>query len=149
MKLSALNYRGALPGHGLQQLHVDWHEAVPADAYKVCNSIWLLDDFSVANGATRLVPCTHKHGALPQDVLQDPFAPHPAEIILEAPAGTVVIFNSHTWHGGTINRTDKPRRAVHSYFCQHDQPQQVDQKRYIRKDTLARISQATRTLLDV
>ena len=65
MKLSALNYRGALPGHGLQQLHVDWHEAVPADAYKVCNSIWLLDDFSVANGATRLVPGTHKHGALP------------------------------------------------------------------------------------
>ncbi|MDA0195046.1 MAG: phytanoyl-CoA dioxygenase family protein, partial [Bacteroidetes bacterium] len=68
---------------------------------------------------------------------------------LEAPAGTVVIFNSHTWHGGTINQTDKPRRAVHSYFCQHAQPQQVDQKRYIRKETLARINKATRALLDV
>jgi len=149
IKLSALNFRAALPGFGLQQLHVDWHETVAVGAYKVCNSIWLLDDFSVANGATRLVPGSHKHGVLPQGVLQDPFAPHPNEIILEARAGTVVIFNSHTWHGGTINKTDKPRRAVHSYFCQHTQPQQVDQKRYLRKDTLARISEAARALLDV
>jgi hypothetical protein len=148
-KLSALNYRAALPGYGLQKLHVDWHQAVPPGQYKVCNSIWLLDDFLEANGATRLVPGTHLAGTLPQDTLKDPYATHPEEILLEAPAGTVVIFNSHTWHGGTINQTDKPRRAIHSYFCQRDQPQQVDQKQYILQETLARISEPVRRLLDV
>jgi ectoine hydroxylase-related dioxygenase (phytanoyl-CoA dioxygenase family) len=149
IKLSSLNYRSALPGYGLQKLHADWHEAVAPSDYKVCNTIWLLDDFMATNGATRLVPGTHKQGLLPQDVLEDPLATHPDEIILEAPAGTVAIFNSHTWHGGTVNRSDKPRRAIHAYFCRRDQPQQVDQKRYIRSETLARISKATRILLDV
>jgi len=149
IKLSSLNYRAALPGYGLQKLHADWHETVAPGDYKVCNSIWLLDDFSAENGATRLVPGTHKNGMLPQDALEDPFASHPDEIILDAPAGTVVIFNSHTWHGGTINRPEKPRRAVHSHFCEHSQPQQIDQKRYIRPETLERISGAARKLLDV
>ena len=46
IKLSSLNYRAAKPGMGLQKLHVDWHEAVTPGQYKVCNSIWLLDNFS-------------------------------------------------------------------------------------------------------
>ena len=148
-KLSALNYRASLKGHGLQKLHVDWHEAVPPGQYKVCNSIWLLDNFKKENGATRLVPGTHKSGIVPQEELEDPYATHPDEVLLEAPAGTVAIFNSHIWHGGTINRTDQPRRAIHSYFCLRDQPQQVDQKRYIRPETLERISPVARALLDV
>ena len=149
LQLSSLNYRAARPGLGLQKLHADWHEAVAPGDYKVCNSIWLLDDFSEENGATRIVPGTHLRGELPQDVLEDPMAPHPDEVILNEPAGTVVIFNSHAWHGGTTNRTDRSRRAIHSYFCRRDQPQQVDQKRYFTSETGARISEAAKTVLGV
>jgi len=149
IKLSSLNYRAAKPGQGIQKLHVDWHESVPPGDYKVCNSIWLLDDFTKENGATRVVPGTHLDSKLPQEVLADPLAPHPNEVLIEAPAGTVVIFNSHTWHGGTNNQTPHHRRAIHSYFCRRDQPQQVDQSRYIRKETLSRISEAARTVLAV
>lgn len=149
IKLSSLNYRAAKPGTGEQKLHVDWHETVDPGDYKVCNSIWLLDDFTAANGATRIVPGTHLEGKLPQDILEDPEAHHPDEVLLEAPAGTVAIFNSHTWHGGTRNLTDRPRRAVHSYFCRRDQPQQVDQKRYMRSATRQRLHPATLRLLDV
>ena len=138
-KLSSLNSRAAKPGAGLQKLHVDWHESVAVQDYKVCNSIWLLDDFSQENGATRVVPGTHLLASLPQEVMEDPMAPHPDQVIIEAPAGSVVIFNSHTWHGGTTNHTLKPRRAIHSYFCRGDQPQQVDQKRYIKQETLNRL----------
>lgn len=148
-KLSSLNYRAAKPGKGLQKLHADWHEPVSAGDYKVCNSIWLLDDFSRANGATRIVPGTQLKGDLPQDVLEDPLDPHPDEVLIEAPAGSVFIFNSHTWHGGTNNTTDRPRRAVHSYFCRADQPQQVDQKRYILNETKGRISYAAQQILGV
>jgi hypothetical protein len=147
IKLSSLNYRAAKPGMGLQKLHVDWHEAVAPGQYKVCNSIWLLDAFTKENGATRVVPGTHLSGALPQEILPDPEAPHPDEVIIDAPAGSVFIFNSHTWHGGTTNHTEKSRRSIHSYFCRSDQPQQVDQSRYIKTETLNRLSPAAVRIL--
>jgi ectoine hydroxylase-related dioxygenase (phytanoyl-CoA dioxygenase family) len=148
-KLSSLNARSALPGQGLQALHADWRGPVQPGDFFVCNSIWLLDDFTETNGATRIVPGTHRSGQSPADVMHDPRATHPEEIKLLAPAGTVVIFNSHTWHGGTLNTTSQPRRALHSYFCRRDQPQQLDQRAYIRPDTWARLSPAARYLLDV
>ncbi len=147
IKLSSLNYRAAKPGMGLQKLHVDWHEAVGPEEYKVCNSIWLLDDFTRENGATRIVPGTHRSGVLPQEVLKDPESSHPDELVIEAPAGSVFIFNSHAWHGGTTNHTQKYRRSIHSYFCRSDQPQQVDQSRYITQQTLDRLPTAAVKIL--
>jgi len=149
IKLSSLNYRASLPGYGMQSLHVDWHESVLADQYKVCNSIWLLDDFNVENGATRLVPGSQLKGKLPQDEMEDPLATHPDEIIIEATAGTVIIFNSHVWHGGTVNYSNKPRRAIHSYFCAHDQPQQLDQSKYIKEESKKWLGKDAVALLDV
>ncbi|HJZ46324.1 MAG TPA: phytanoyl-CoA dioxygenase family protein [Roseiflexaceae bacterium] len=149
LKLSSLNSRAALPGEGLQALHADWGGPVAPGDYYVCNSIWLLDDFTERNGATRVVPGTHRSGKAPRDEMPDPKATHPHEKKLLAPAGTVVIFNSHVWHGGTLNASAQPRRALHSYFCRRDQPQQLDQRRYIRPETYARLSEAARYILDV
>ncbi len=149
LKLSSLNFRAALPGHGLQALHCDWGKGVEPGDYYVCNSIWLLDEFTAQNGATRVVPGSNRSGKRPQDVLADPSAHHPEQVLLTAPAGTVVIFNSHTWHGGTLNRTEQPRRALHSYFCRRDQKQQLDQAAYLRPETRQRLSQAAQTILDV
>ena len=149
LKLSSLNYRAALPGAGLQSLHCDWSGPVPVGEYQVCNAIWLLDDFSPENGATRVVPGSHRWEKTPQEALADPTAPHPDEAILTEPAGTVVIFNSHVWHGGTINRTDALRRGVHSYFSRRAQPQQTDQKASLSPERIALLSPAARTILDV
>jgi ectoine hydroxylase-related dioxygenase (phytanoyl-CoA dioxygenase family) len=149
LKLSSLNARAALPGQGLQGLHADWKGPVPPGEYQVCNSIWLLDDFTAENGATRVVPGSNRSGKMPRDEMEDVSAPHPNEQVLIAPAGTVVVFNSHTWHGGTLNRTDRPRRALHSYFTRRGQTQQLDQKKYIRPETYARLSEAARHILDV
>jgi ectoine hydroxylase-related dioxygenase (phytanoyl-CoA dioxygenase family) len=59
------------------------------------------------------------------------------------------VFNSHLWHGGTENRSGRPRRALHSYFTRRGNQQQLDQKKYIRPDTLAGLSPAARFILDV
>ena len=149
LKLSSLNHRAALPGQGLQGLHADWGKAVAPGDYSVCNSIWLLDDFTSDNGATRVVPGSHRSGATPGEAMDDPRAAHMDEVKLLAPAGTVVIFNSHAWHGGTKNETDKPRRALHSYFCRRDQPQQLDQRKHLRLETVASLRPAARVVLDV
>jgi ectoine hydroxylase-related dioxygenase (phytanoyl-CoA dioxygenase family) len=149
LKLSSLNARAALPGQGLQALHADWAQAVAPDDYQVCNSIWLLDDFTENNGATRVVPGSHRSGKMPKDEMANLSAAHPNEVKLLAPAGTVVIFNSHTWHGGTLNTTDRPRRALHSYFTRRHHPQQLDQKKHLRPITEAQLSEAARVILGV
>lgn len=148
-KLSSLNYRAAKPGHGLQNLHVDYGNTVPEGSYKVCNTLWLLDDFTENNGATRIVPGTHKSKLLPHEVIKDTSLPHADEILIQAPVGSVFIFNSHVWHGGTTNRTENYRRSIHSYFCTVDQPQQLNQKQYITQETRSRISQNIQRILDV
>jgi ectoine hydroxylase-related dioxygenase (phytanoyl-CoA dioxygenase family) len=147
-KLSSLNFRAALPGRGLQALHAEGGPVTGPAGYEVCNSIWLLDDFTAGNGATRVVPGSHRSGKSPGDVLADVRGAHPDEVLLLAPAGTVVVFNSHLWHGGTLNRSPSPRRALHSYFTRRGNAQQLDQKKYIRPQTLDRLSPAARFILD-
>lgn len=148
-KVFSLNGRAALPSEGHQGLHVDWRQAVEPGEYEICNSIWLLDDFTADNGATRVVPGSHRAGRPAREALPDPAAAHPDEVQLIAPAGTVVVFNSHLWHGGTLNRSDRPRRALHSYFTRRVNRQQLDQRRYIRPETLAWLNPAARFVLDV
>ena len=75
LKLSSLNARAALPGEGLQRLHVDWRGGVAPGDYYVCNSIWLLDDFTAENGATRVVPGSHRSGKAPKEEMPDPTKP--------------------------------------------------------------------------
>jgi hypothetical protein len=147
-KLSSLNARSTDPNSPeAQPLHCDAGSLPDEKGYCVCNTIWLLDDFTSENGATRIVPGSHKWGKLPQQVLNDPAAPHPEEILVTAPAGSVVVMNTHAWHGGTANRTNRPRRALHSFYCRYDQPQQQYQKRLLRPETQAQISGDLRTLL--
>ncbi|HEX4290187.1 MAG TPA: phytanoyl-CoA dioxygenase family protein [Trebonia sp.] len=147
-KLSSLNSRAALPGAGLQALHQEGGP-VGLGPYQVCNSIWLLDDFTEENGATRVVPGSHRRTVSPRDSVPDPHAPHPEQVTLTAPAGTVIVFNSHIWHSGTRNNTDRARRAVHAYFTRRDGTQQLNQREYIRPETRARLSPAAAYILDV
>jgi ectoine hydroxylase-related dioxygenase (phytanoyl-CoA dioxygenase family) len=148
IKLSSLNARSADP-HSAdgQPLHVDMAAIPDERGYWVCNTIWLIDDFTASNGATRLVPGSHRWGKRPQDVLADPMAPHPDEVLLLGRAGDVAIMNSHLWHGGTANRTDRPRMAMHAFFCRRDKPQQQYQKALLSPEVQARLSPELRALL--
>jgi ectoine hydroxylase-related dioxygenase (phytanoyl-CoA dioxygenase family) len=55
--------------------------------------------------------------------------------------------NAHLWHGGTANRTDRPRLAMHSFYCRRDLPQQQYQKKLLRPETQLRLSPELRHLL--
>src|SRR5215813_6313248 len=147
-KLSSLNVRSADPDNGWSQpLHADSGAVADERGYWVCNSVWMLDDFTADNGAIRIVPGSHLWGMPPEKALADLYAPHPQEILLTGPAGTVVVMNAHMWHGGTANRTLAHRRAMHVYYTRWDKPQQQYQKRLLRPEVQSRLSPAARRLL--
>lgn len=71
-------------------------------------NVWLLDDFTEDNGATRVMPYSHKLRKSP------PWGSDPmeGEVVLTAPAGSVAMWLSNTWHRSGPNMTDKARRAI-------------------------------------
>jgi ectoine hydroxylase-related dioxygenase (phytanoyl-CoA dioxygenase family) len=147
-KLSSLNARSARPhSDWTQPLHCDTGALPDTRGNTVCNVLWMLDDFTAENGATRFVPGTHRSGRLPQDALADAAAPHPDERLLTGTRGTIVVMNAHLWHGGTANRSDGPRLALHSFYCRRDMPQQQYQKKLLREETQLALSPELRWLL--
>jgi ectoine hydroxylase-related dioxygenase (phytanoyl-CoA dioxygenase family) len=147
-KLSSLNVRSANPrSASLQPFHVDMGLLPDEKGFSVCNCVWMIDDFTEENGALRAIPGSHRWGKIPQQALADPYAEHPAEVLVTGRAGTVVVMNAHLWHGGTANRTDRERRALHSFFCRRDIPQQQYQKKLLRAETQAGLNGGLRRLL--
>lgn len=147
-KLGSLNARSANPhSDAPQPLHCDVGAIADEKGFWVANTVWMLDDFTPHNGALRLVPASHRWRQLPQQVLADPLAAHPQEILITGPAGTVVVMNAHLWHGGTANRTDAPRRALHAFYTRRDKPQQQYQKKLLSPEVQSRLSPELRQIL--
>jgi ectoine hydroxylase-related dioxygenase (phytanoyl-CoA dioxygenase family) len=147
-KLSSVNVRSPLPhSTWVQPLHIDGGGLPDEKGYYVCNSIWMLDDFTLENGAIRMVPGSHCWNQRPQDVLSDPAAPYPGEVLLVGKAGTVLILNAHLWHGATANKTDQKRRAMHVYYTRRDKPQQLYQKKYLSREVQAVLPPQVRKIL--
>src|ERR1700683_3659981 len=87
-KLGSLNYRAAEPlSDSAQPLHCDMGLLPDAKGNAVFNSIWLLDDFTPENGATRFVPGSHVSGKLPQQALSDPWSAHPEARVARGAGG--------------------------------------------------------------
>ena len=96
------------PGGGEMVLHAD-QIFVPEPWSREpqgMNVAWCLDDFTEANGATRIVPGSHKLNRAPRE--DEAGA---ATVPLEAPAGSIVVFESRLWHKTGFNRTADQRRA--------------------------------------
>ncbi|MDQ1698208.1 MAG: hypothetical protein QOG34_71 [Frankiaceae bacterium] len=95
------------PGEKAQFLHMDdgIYPLPRPHPEVVLNSMWALDDFTVDNGATRVVPGSHRWtDRIPVD---------PDETVtVTMPAGSVLFIVGSLWHGGGENRTDRPRLGV-------------------------------------
>lgn len=97
------------PGASSQMVHQDqWgfdFFPFPLGHEVMCNTIWALTDFTAENGATRVVPGSHKLG------LRQEFAE--AETIpAEMERGSVLIYTGTVYHGGGANHTQAPRAGI-------------------------------------
>lgn len=116
----SLHGRNPLPGFGQQGLHADWPARASADEVHVVTLLWMLDDFSAQNGATRVVPGSHRILEPLSKPLAQPHAQHPREVQVTGAAGSVLVMNGHLWHSGTRNRSHGPRRAAQQVLVRAD-----------------------------
>ncbi len=71
-------------------------------------TVWMLDDFTVANGATHVVSGSN-HTQRKPPASRDPLD---GEVVLEGPAGSVAFWLSQTWHRHGANVTEHPRTGL-------------------------------------
>jgi ectoine hydroxylase-related dioxygenase (phytanoyl-CoA dioxygenase family) len=100
------------PGETAQVLHTDdGVYPIPRPHNEVVmNTMWPLDPFTEANGATRVAPGTHRW------VDERPDADTPT-VSAEMPAGSVMFFRGSVFHGGGANTTGRPRLGVILEYC--------------------------------
>jgi ectoine hydroxylase-related dioxygenase (phytanoyl-CoA dioxygenase family) len=124
--------REPLAGGGLQTLHRDLSEQRPGDTV---NALAFFDDYGPGNGATRIVPGTHRPGADdPPRVADD----DPRIVQLSGRAGDILVFDADLLHGGSLNPTGARRRSILiAYFAEsrHAAHLQTAQLRSVRMDT--------------
>lgn len=116
----AAGYRGPRPGYGAQALHADDVPLAAGEPYRVVTAIVPLVDFTEHNGATRVVPGSHRDPV--RDASAEPGQPYPRERIVTARAGSAIVFNGHVWHSGTNNASGERRDALHIVFRRRGGP---------------------------
>ena len=105
-----LNFSGIMhlaPGAEAQSLHRDgsvyplMHPHPPT----IMPTMWALTDFSAENGATRIIPGSHRWE-------QDRMPCQDEIVAAEMPAGSVLIYTCGVLHGGGDNRSDDVRTGL-------------------------------------
>jgi len=117
--VDGLSLRAPLPGCGHQGLHPDFFPGHRTSGpWQVLAAMWCITEFTRDNGPLRVIPGSHRTAHDPADDMEFPgMGPHPDEVNLIAPAGSLILFNSASlWHSGTLNYSPRLRLAVTTYL---------------------------------
>jgi ectoine hydroxylase-related dioxygenase (phytanoyl-CoA dioxygenase family) len=120
------------PGEIAQPIHADDqvipipkpHRAVTA------NSMWAITDFTEPNGATRVIPGSHRADHSPD------YGSHYDSVCAEMPRGSILVWDGGLWHGGGANTTGERRRGLAMNYCAGYIRQQENQQLGIPLDVV-------------
>lgn len=104
--LAQVEGREPLPGGGMQGLHRDFSAERPGDTV---NALAFFDDYGPFNGATRVVPGTHR--AAPGAALST-CDDEANAIQLSGRAGDIFVFDADVVHAGSLNTSGARRRSI-------------------------------------
>lgn len=117
-QVSLVDLRDPNPGCGEQRLHPDHGPtAVPG-----ITATWFFDAFTEANGATRLLPGSHRSPPASSEVpipgTENPVA---GEVVALGPPGSLLVRDARLFHAGGRNTTTETRRSGFVFY-QHELP---------------------------
>jgi ectoine hydroxylase-related dioxygenase (phytanoyl-CoA dioxygenase family) len=113
----------------------------PINPPVVCNVLWMISDFTIDNGATRIVPGSHRSGVNPE-----PFGDYET-VNATGSAGSAVIFEGRTWHAADFNTSDSPRYAITTYYGAPQFRQMLNFTYGMRDDVVSKLDKDARDLL--
>ncbi|MDO9399230.1 MAG: phytanoyl-CoA dioxygenase family protein [bacterium] len=93
-----------------------WHRDLPYQHFVstkplAINALFCVDDFTFENGATFVLPASHKAEAFPSENYVRKNA-----IQVEAKAGSFIVLDCMVFHAGGFNKTNLERRAVNHLY---------------------------------
>lgn len=128
--LSQVEGREPLPGHGHQALHRDLCTQRPGDS---ALAIIFLDDYGPANGATRLVPGSHRY----ESTKPDTDINEARSMTVSGLAGDILVFDADLVHAASLNASGARRRSLLVSYCSeklHALQVQTAGLRHVRMD---------------
>ena len=130
------------PGEAAQGLHTDDNfYRLPRPRQPLgAATVWAIDEFTDANGATVVIPQSHKWG-------DDREGRREQAIPAVMPQGSVIFFLGTTWHGGGQNRSDKARFAITHQYCEAYMRQQENYLLELSKERVRTMSPELQSLV--
>jgi Phytanoyl-CoA dioxygenase (PhyH) len=93
-----------------------WHRDLPYQHFVstkplAINALFCVDDFTIENGATFVIPASHKSEAFPS-----PNYIKKNAVQVQAKAGSFILLDCMVFHAGGFNNTNLERRAVNHVY---------------------------------
>ena len=93
-----------------------WHRDLPYQHFVssrplAINALYCIDDFTSENGATFVLPASHKMEAFPSEAFVQNNA-----MQIEAKAGSFILLDCMLFHAGGFNHSSQERRAINHVF---------------------------------
>ena len=114
------------PPNGIRYNQGAYHRDLPYQHFitsrpLAINALFCLDDFTLENGATYVVPGSHKQEAFPsyESVSE-------LEMQITAPRGSFIVLDCMLFHRGGANRTRDARRGVNHVYSLPFIKQQIE-----------------------
>ncbi len=132
------------PGEVRQDYHVDDEAGAPPRPRppQGVSTMWALDDFTDRNGATEIIPGSHRFG--PDET---PTADDPRTVKAVMPAGSCLVWLGTLFHRGGANQTDTTRLGITLQYCQPWLRQIENMVLAVPPEKAARYSKRVRAML--
>ena len=111
--LTTVQGRDPNAGGGYQPLHCDWPRQ--GGSAPIVTVLAFLERFGAANGATRIVPGSHRVPDSPEKYAVFGEC-HPEQIVIAGEAGDILVFDGYLVHSATRNVGGSSRRTLQMNF---------------------------------
>lgn len=149
IKVCGLNYREPKFKQGNQKIHMDWKpRKSKKENFAGVVAMVFFDATSKKNGATRLVPGSHKKLGWPSKYTNIN-KKNKNEFVPKINAGDLIVLNLNLWHAGASNLDGSRRRMIMINIKNRNYPQLLNYKKFLSNKSKKKLNNELKYLLAV